>query len=166
MILGCSPNSRYYEKGNIRLSADLSGQVATYRSLQIGTPEQPFDKNIGLYEDVVIEIVEGKPISLKEITIKYLEEHKSKVTDLDKLGYDSTWPIGSKTITVGTRIFFTVKGNRILYLYLNSVGLRPDERPPRLGLRNHDELVTMPLNQQNVDDLFGKSDNVNDVWHK
>ena len=165
IVTGCGPNHRYYSKQNIKLSAGLRHGQASYYDLQIGTPTQPFDQNLDAYGDVVVELSENDVVALADLTVADLLKASTKTTNLDEVGYDTGWPKGSQRITVGRRIFAVVNQDRILGLDANSVGLRQGERAPRFGRKGSVDLYAMPLNQEQVLEIFGEPDKQNDVLH-
>jgi hypothetical protein len=168
LVIGCSsePNHRYYYKNNVKLTAILADGKAIYQNLLIGNPDRPFDLNPDQLPDIVVELAEGNAVPVSRLSVSQLEKTSSQVKHLDDVGYDTGWPNGSRRLTIGTRLFAIVHGDRILQLYANTVGLRGKERPPRFGSKDGDTLYAMPFGHAQVVELFGEPDKMHDMWHK
>lgn len=165
-VTGCGPNYRLFSKGNIELSARFRQGEPVYRNLDIGTPARPFDENVDALGDIIVELPNGKTIALSDLTVAIVEKTANRIKSLDDVGYDTGWPSGSKDYTIGTRLFIIVNGERILQLSANTVGLTPNEKPPRFGRKKSKTLYAMPFNHEQVLEIFGEPEKVKDEWRK
>jgi hypothetical protein len=153
---GCSPNHRYFEKGNVRCGGKIEGGRAAYTFVTIGTPQDPFCDLITAYEDVALEI-DGSLMRLGDLTVDRLRDLRAKIGPQKEAG----WPSGSEKLQLDGRLFFCVFEGKILQLYVN--GVNAPQGP--CWSSSADERICMPFDDDGAAELFGKPDKVISNWH-
>lgn len=153
--MNAQSNYRTYIKAGITAGGSLlkNGEVK-YSSIIIGKPEYPLDKQ----PKFSIRLADGLVLKSTEFNYEKIRKYAKEVKPFKA---NTEWGAEIKEFTIDGMCFVFLK-ERCVSFRANFVQLPDRTYSPEIGLENQKELYKMPLNEIQLEDIFGKPDRFED----
>lgn len=149
-------NVREYIKGNVEASAQiLSGGKIEYGYIRIGTPQNPLNQSNKIavkLRDIILTL--NPDLSPNHISQFSTSKHT--------LSEYSEWGANAVEYYIGESSFI-YSDNKLVSFTALRMRLSKEKIIPEIGISETGRFYALPLNQQQIEDLFGKPDK---IWDK
>ena len=151
----CTPNKRVYVKGNIRAIGSIASKSdIKYYSISIGTHQIPLD-------------VSKVPFSIRFNDKKMLTVHKMTLQNIMSLSPSKNtnltgWNADAIEYSIEGYSFIFLE-NKLIHFKASFIQLPKKTFIPEIGNNKGESFFSLPISQQNLENLFGEPDKYEDT---